>query len=494
MASVAALLAIAALTGCREPALDDLWKLSDDGILVLVDREPYRVSVWVDGELVLQTLGAGDGSGFGSVGHATGTVSWGSEVSPGWTRFDANLSSWRDDWVVVAAAEDSEDRELELTLVSPEDAADWQADTGGLAVPAVVVTHSVEPSVLRVRARLVGDDAPRAWSVGFSSPEEEGFLGLGERFNRTDQRGVDVYSWAEEGGVGLGEGALAGPENPSPNGEAMTYYPVPFTVSTQGYGFWLDTTYRSELALATEREDAWRAWHIGPELAYEVYTPLVDDDRPWPYHAIDLFTGRTGRPALPPAWAFGPRRRVGRTSTVDGVDEILAMREADLAITAVDDAVHFLPAGSHVGIEPELAAWTARAKGLGYRVNAYYNPYLENREDNPLWPYVQEGLANDWFLLDGEGEPSEVWLISGDLVFVVAIDFTVGDAAEWYQGMFQWAIDAGYNGFMYDFGEYVQPDVVSGAGLTGDELHNLYPVLYQRAAALDLQQSELADE
>jgi alpha-glucosidase (family GH31 glycosyl hydrolase) len=34
---------------------------------------------------------------------------------------------------------------------------------------------------------------------------------------------------------------------------------------------------------------------------------------------------------------------------------------------------------------------------------------------------------------------------------------------------------------MYDFGEYVQPEVLAGNGMTGEELHNLWPALYDQA-------------
>lgn len=97
------------------------------------------------------------------------------------------------------------------------------------------------------------------------------------------------------------------PHRPSPNGESMTYYPVPFLLSTEGYGFWLDSTFRNEFNLATDR------------------------------------------PMLPPPWAFGPRRRINHDDSQGSVPEIQAMRDLDLAITAADDAVRFLPAGSHVG-------------------------------------------------------------------------------------------------------------------------------------------------
>ena len=398
--------------GCGDDSgLQDLWVLREDGITVFVERAPYSVTVWADGQAVLSSRGSGRGDGYAALGFATGTVEWGTDVSPGYIKVAPDLDAWADDWVVASATQD-EDTSLELILVAPEDEAAWR---DGELVTALQVYHHVEPSGLEVSA-TAPTDAPRAWSAAFHSPSSEAFLGFGERFNRIDQRGVDVYSWAEEGGLGTGEGDPPGPDNPQPNGEAMTYYPVPFFVSTEGYGFWLDTNWYSTFNLGTDEADSWRAWHLGPEMTYHVYVPYTDDPRPWPYHLIDHFTATTGRPMLPPPWTFGPRRRVGRTSTVDGVDEILRMRELDLAITAVDDAVHFLPAGSHVGIEDELRDWTDYARSLGYRVNAYYNAYFDSADDNPIADVVAEGLAEDFFLEDAEGEPSLVWLVSGDLV------------------------------------------------------------------------------
>ena len=479
-------------TGCApSESLDDVFVLREDGITVFVEREPYGLTVWANGEAVLSTLGPGSGDGYGGIGVTTGSVEWGAEVSPGYVSFEPDLDPWRDDWVVVAAT--AADTTLDVVLVAPDDEDAWSQ---GGDVATMMVHHAVEASTLEVTASVTNleDGDPRAWEVAFHSPSSEAFVGFGERFNRIDQRGVDVYSWAEEGGLGTGEGDEPGPDNPQPNGEAMTYYPVPFFLSTEGYGFWLETTWYNTFNLATDDPKAWRAWHVGPELAYHVYVPYTEDERPWPYHIMDHFTSATGRPMLPPTWTFGPRRRVGRTSTVDGIAEIQRMRQLDLAITAVDDAVHFLPSGSHVGVEDELKAWTDYAKSLGYRVNAYYNPYFDSDPASPLADVVSEGVDNGYFLKDGEGEPSLVWLVSGDLVWVYTVDFTSNDATQWFQSTLQWAIDAGYNGWMYDFGEYVQPDVVAASGMTGEELHNYFPVLYQRAASLYLQGSELADD
>jgi alpha-glucosidase len=447
------------------------YVLEGDGIRVVVTRDPYGLTVF-DGDRteVLATTGAGTGDGYGSLAWTNGTLAWSTVVSPGYYRMETTFEPWRDDFVVVSGVEAAGRLELVLAL---------RSDPSG---PRVRVVHLLRPSTLRVQADLA-DGTPRAWAAAFTTPADEGFLGFGERFTRTNQRGLDVYSWTEEGGIGGGEAQLAGPTNPYPNGEPMTYYPVPFFVATRGYGFWLDSTWRNEFNLATTRTDAWRVWHIGPTLAYEVYVPIPADERPWPYQIIDLFTAATGRPMLPPAWTLGPRRRIGAGDMQGGVSEIQAMRDLDLAITAVDDATHFLPRGSHIGREAALSAWVADAAALGYRVNAYFNSFIDTDPTGPLGAELARGLANDWFLDNADGTPSTVWMLTGgDRLDLHIVDFSSAAATTWYQSMLQWALDIGYAGWMYDFGEYVQPGTVSASGMTGEAFHNLYPVLYARAA------------
>jgi len=459
------------------------WTLQATGIRVDVQRRPFAVTVRnADGVEVLRSLGAGHGDGFGTLGWTSGTIRLTPNgVNRGYFAFSKRLDPWRDDWVVVDAT--VRDRELELQF----------RGEGGRGAERMTVRQTLRDATLRVEARLETTQ-PRAWEVAFATTETEGFLGFGERFNRTNQRGIDVFCWAEEGGIGRGEGAIAGPMNPFPSGQAMSYYPVPFFISTRGYGFWMDTTYRSEFNLATERPDAWRAWHVGRTLAYEIYLPVSTDPRPAPMQILDRFTATVGRPMIPPAWTLGPRRRVGRGSIRDGVPEIQAMRDRDLAITSVDDALHFLPGGSHLGRETELRAWVQAGARLGYRINGYYNSLLDTSTAVPIHDLVVQAIANRWVLFSSNGMPSEVFLISGRPVTVLQVDFGSPDATRWYQSTFQWATSLGYSGWMYDFGEYVQPDVVSANGMNGEELHNLYPVLYQRAVFDEMERSPMRGE
>src|SRR5262249_19801533 len=158
------------------------------------------------------------------------------------------------------------------------------------------------------------------------------------------------------------------------------------------YGFWLDTTYFNQFDFASDRPDAWRAWEIGPSLAFEVYVPRTGDARPWPLQVIDTFTEATGRPMVPPDWSFGPRRRINRQGVVNGVPEIQAMRDNGLAITSADDTLHFLPDGNDLGHEDELRAWVQSATALGYKMIGYYNPYFASDPASPLASVTQQGV------------------------------------------------------------------------------------------------------
>jgi alpha-glucosidase (family GH31 glycosyl hydrolase) len=438
------------------------------GLTLEVQTAPYGYTLRdAAGRAVLTTLGGGQQDGYGGLGWTSGKLGWAPIITQGYTQFAPQLEPWRDRFTVVAAR--AAGATLTVSLEAPGETS------------CTTVTHTLEAATLRVEAQTTGP-APRAFSAAFQTPADEGFLGFGERFNRTEQRGRTLYSWPEEGGLSRKEDIPPSADNPFPNGEGMTYYPVPFFLSTKGYAFWLDSTWRNEFNLAADRADAWRVWHIGPRLAYEVYLPDPADARPWTHQVLDRFTAKTGRPMIPPAWSFGPRRRIDPGDVQNGVPEIQAMRDLHLAITVADDARHFLPTGSDLGHEDELRAWTAAAHRLGYRVIAYYNPYLADDPAGALAAKTEEGLAQGYFLKLADGTPSTVSLISGGMVDVYTVDVTNPAAVDWFTAMFERAFDLGYSGWMYDFGEYVQPDVIAASGMTGEELHDLFPVLYDRAA------------
>jgi alpha-glucosidase (family GH31 glycosyl hydrolase) len=246
--------------------------------------------------------------------------------------------------------------------------------------------------------------------------------------------------------------------------------------------------------MASDRADAWRVWDIGPKLAFEVYLPNSSDSRPWPLQVIDQFTAKTGRPMIPPAWSFGPRRRINRGAMQMNEPEVQAMRDLGLALTVLDEDTHFLPDGSDRGHEAELQSFVAQSRALGVRVVGYYNPYFNKDPMSPEAPDVQMALSNNWFLRDASGAVSDVWLISGTPLDVFTVDLTSDAARAFFTDQFKRALNLGYSGWMYDFGEYVQPSVLSASGITGEELHNLFPVVYDKAAFDALQAGPAAND
>ena len=472
------LLAFALFAGCSPPcgggSPASSWTLANGSVTVEIRGAPYGFTVKdASGRTVLATAGGGAGDGYGSLGWTSGKIFLANIVDAGYYSFDTVLDPWRDNLRVSAATTTPDS--VELTL------------DGGKNGGCVHVSHTLRQSALRVEARVDHLDGhtgatPRAWEAAFATPADEAFVGFGERFDRVDQRGLSLYSWPEEGGLAKNEATPASLANPWPNGQTMTYYPVPFFLSTAGYGFWLDSTWRNQFDLASDRSDAWRAWHIGPQLAFEIYVPIPGDARPWPLQLLDQFTQATGRPMVPPAWSFGPRRRINRGALVNGVPELQAMRDQHLAITVADDTEHFSPDGNDLGHESELRTWVKSGVDLGYKMVAYYNPYYSVDSTSPLAPEVQKAISNDWLLKNGDGTLSDVWLISGKPLDVYTVDVTSEAAVGWFTNMFQRAIDLGYSGWMYDFGEYVQPQVLTSNGLSGEQFHNQFPVLYQKAA------------
>jgi len=457
---------------CGSGKVADQLTLSNAGMTVIVTTSPYSLEIRdAAGNPVLAGAGAGSGDGYGTMGWTSGKAAIEKYVDQGYFTFGANLDPWRDHGKVVSATQTAD--RIDVVV----EAADG----------CVEISHVLRDGALRVEAhRSKPTGAPRAWEVAFTTPADEAFLGLGERYDRVDHRGMALYNWPEEGGLTEGESVPGSPGNPFPNGPTMTYYPVPFFLSTQGYGFWLDTTWRSEFDFASDRTDAWRAWHVGPDLAFEVYvgTPLA---------IINSFTAATGRPMIPPAWSFGPRRRINRGAMIGNVSELQAMRDNDLAITSADDTTHFLPDGVDIGHEDELRTWVQGAAALGYKMIGYYNPYYSASATSPLAAVTQQGLGAHYFLGDEGAGAATVTLISGALLDVYTVDVTNPDAVAWFTAQFKRALDLGYSGWMYDFGEYVQPSWVAHDGETGMELHDHFPLLYDKAAHDALEQLDPGD-
>ena len=206
---------------CGETDVAASYQLSAPGISVEITTAPFAVRVSDGaGTVVVESLTAPDG--YAPATWTTGIIETEAFPSPGYFSFQTAFDGWHDLELVGVQQRAADSIDIHLHDKTNDDAC-------------VTVTYSVRESTLRVEA-IATPGTPRAWSTGFASPSDEAFLGFGERFNKTNQRGVQVFSYLEEGGIGTGEGTSPSLDNPYPIGEAMAYYPVPFFISTRGRG------------------------------------------------------------------------------------------------------------------------------------------------------------------------------------------------------------------------------------------------------------------
>ena len=329
------------------------FSLATDQLFARVSLAPFSLVVKdATGKALLATLPESTAPGpYGAPGGTFDLPSFVGQALAGWDGYQAHEGAWLRSGTAQVLARTATSARLQL----------GQGDS--------VIILSLELAGARLDLHLEAQGTSRnKTGLSFSLPDDEHFFGLGERFASLDHRGRSLYSWAEEGGLGQGEQVAAGPGNPYPNGPSMTWFPVPFFLSSRGYGLRLATTSRIELHLGSERPDAWRVAVSAPCFALTLW---AHED---PLQTLSDYTQETGRPRIPVPWAFGPRRTVGLFQQAQGTDEWRALRRAHVPTTALDDNVHFLPARSERGREAELTAWTTQLHASGFKVLGYYAP------------------------------------------------------------------------------------------------------------------------
>jgi alpha-glucosidase (family GH31 glycosyl hydrolase) len=488
MRSRAALLASFGLlaTGCSSrsagngsPSIAPVLVLSSPDATVTIHTAPFAMQVASSaGDVLLDSFPTssavpGDTShAYGPLGITHRTTHIETALIEGWDHQLSSDDPWTEAGAVTAATCDT--AHCVLTIAPAPGGAPLFHLELALQGPELKVDGT---PLLPGPAARSGDDAEPGWNEwgqAFKLASGDHFLGLGERFVSVDHRGRNYYDWVEEGGLGGGEHADAGPTNPSPNGPSMTYLPVPFLLSSRGYALWLDTTRRTGFALGSDTPDAFRFYAVDGELHYRV---LVHDQ---PRDTLAHYTSLTGRASLPAPWVFGPRRRVDHGSMVQGMPEETALRKLGVPTTMLDDTTHFLPAASEQGRQSTLSAWTAQMHALGYKAIGYYNPHVSVADPNAT-DLLSYGRAHDLFVRLASGGEFDTTIISAGSQTVATIDLSNPAAVDWFGTILQRALDLGYDGWMLDFGEYLPVTARMADGRSGWEAHNDFPRLVQKA-------------
>jgi alpha-glucosidase (family GH31 glycosyl hydrolase) len=334
----------------------------------------------------------------------------------------------------------------------------------------------VEPAgggILRVRATVTGAATGDVDHVGvaFDLPAGERQLGFGERANAVDQRGNTVENYVSDGPYQTEERPFIAGFVPPPGfhpRDDATYFPMPWLLSTRGYGFLLDGADTSNFRLGTDQPRAWSAEVEGAAISFRVF---AGPRPPGALRRMSAALGRQPRAAAP--FFFGPWFQPASDDQGQDIDRL---RRADAPASLANTYTHYLPCGAQQAAEERKR--TALFHGAGLAVTTYFNPMICT-DYQPVW---DQAVAAGVVTKDALGRPY-TYKYTGSTVFLVGqMDFTAPRAQAFWNRLLGAAVHDGYDGWMEDFGEYTPPDARSTDGTPGPRMHNLYPVLYHRDA------------
>ncbi|WP_326552928.1 TIM-barrel domain-containing protein [Micromonospora sp. NBC_01813] len=313
--------------------------------------------------------------------------------------------------------------------------------------------------------RSLVDGTVAAYHECFDAPGDERFVGLGEKFTRLDKRGQRALMWNFD---------AFGAESD------RSHKNIPLYLSDRGYGVLVDSGMPVEFDICASTHSCVQI--LVPDDLIDYYVIAG----PTPAQILGRYDGLTGRPALPPKWAFGTWISSGfyvdtqekvldraRRIRADGIPcDVLHLDcywQADGAWSDMAwDAANF----------PDPAGMLATLTEQGFKVSLWMNPYIMTGS-----PVFAQADAAGYFLrrADGSTYIADVW--HGSYPVCGIVDFTNPAATQWFTGLLRDLLRQGAMVFKTDFAEGVPADAVAHNGMTGVELHNVYTLLFNDAVS-----------
>ena len=302
------------------------------------------------------------------------------------------------------------------------------------------------------------DGRPHRAALSLHARHDEKFAGTGERFAGMNLAGRTLV---------LENTDALGVNN------RRCYKNVPFYVSSRPYGLLMLTTAHVRLSLADISTRAAQALIEDPLLDLFFIGGGAVERVVYNYRRV------AGFPRDVPLWSYGTWMSRMSYWTAEQTREVARrLREGGFPC----DVIH-LDTGWfdedwvctwRFSREkyPDPAAYLREMRRDGFRISLWQRPSIEPK--NPLYP---EALAKGY--IAGRGASVEASNMGQE--DIAPIDFTNPEAVAWYQGMLKSLFDLGASAIKTDFGEDIDLQAAY-RGMPARLLHNVYALLYQKAA------------
>ncbi|MHC4239314.1 MAG: glycoside hydrolase family 31 protein [Planctomycetota bacterium] len=310
---------------------------------------------------------------------------------------------------------------------------------------------------------------PNAGSMGFDEEkvicrkkltETDHFFGLGQRYEKSDLRGEKRELWVTEN---------------------VTW--IPFFMATDGYGIFFHNTWKTTFDFT--QDPYYFSSPGGGELDYYfIYGPSFK-------HILNQYTRITGKSPLPPKWAFG--MIASKWSLQKGqqgiLDDVTAARtEKDWPIDCI--RVHAKNCSQGIWASPNLS-WPDDGWGSFDAVDQLVKKLHEMNCHAIFWenPGIPQTCTEKYEDADSQGffitQDGATW--NGRFGYGMdpgaLVDFCNPESRKWWADLHNFMIDFDSDGAAGDHGEEVYGTMYSPyAKMSGEELHNLYSMLYDMAS------------
>lgn len=258
-----------------------------------------------------------------------------------------------------------------------------------------------------------------------------------------------------------------------------SYKNIPFFVSNRGYGIFFN-------------HSSLMSYWVGSMSAVDVQVAAEDDFLDYYLmtgsikEVLASYTNVTGKGVLPPKWSFGYwQSKISYSSAQEVIEIAHQLRAHDIPCDVIHLDTDWYKADWYCDLQfdekdfPDLPAFTAEMERLGFKIS--------------LWqlPYIPEGsqLFNDLKAVDGFVKDIHGDIYSSGICFtpdfngvVGVVDYTNPEAIRVQQQAFRKLFRLGaVKVIKTDFGEAAPLDGIYHDGTPGSHMHNLYPLLYNKA-------------